>query len=265
MSVMNKCLALIGTLQTRLDALEQQNGMETVGKGGLQKNAQAQSSVNSMALETQTKRIDTLETTVRDLTRNISDLRTTLAQCRDDIGKDRSLVETSVMFKVEQFMNRSIKERIDHSMQDLKMFTENRCSDVETGMHQKVQQMFFEHDANVKKTVDASVADVRTQLTTQITQLSSQVQAATTTVASVPFTAIAPNKVDIQALNTRTPSPTPSPPTIVESTPEPSTNVSEPTSSSENENVSSLATTASGNVNDFSAGRRKIIRGPRKF
>jgi hypothetical protein len=243
-SAINKSLSLLSSLQTKVDALELQLNNGVVTPSSMPNQA---SYVAIATFESQNKRVDTIETSVRDLTRNMSDIRTALAQCRDDISKERSLIETSVVFKAEQFMNRSIKERIDNNMYDIKAFTENKCSEVEGNVIARLQQMMFEQESSLKELIlKACVEQVKPPIVSSPIIVSPSPSSSTVDVDATTVTPLTEPVAQVE-----------SPPLNVERNIDildEATSVSPPPPEAPTVQPPS----------DFTAGRRKIIKGPRK-
>lgn len=285
MAALNKCLSLISGLQTKVDAMELK-----VAHGGITPQSNV-AYVSAPTFDLHVKRVDTIETQNREMTRTLADLRNALANVREELVKERSVIETSVMFKTEQFCNRSIKERIDNTMFDIKTMNENRAVDLENNLNSHVQQMLFEQETNIKTYIDKQLASLRSTIASNPSQAQDVLPVATKSVASsTPVPIEPPVPSTTTALDLESPCPSPPPTlqsqdadednaTIARPSPlqAPSLVVTKPTFAAAtakgttanvthtlNGPITTDETHASHIPNDFSAGRRKIIRGPRK-
>lgn len=111
-SAVSRLSSMIANIQGRIDAIDAGN----------------KQSSNDPQILTKIAEIDNM----------LRDVRLSQAQGKDDLSKERSLIESSIMFKVEQYVNRSIKERMD--IMNISIDDKLRRADIEARIDQAVKK-----------------------------------------------------------------------------------------------------------------------------
>lgn len=147
LSIVNRLSNLITNIQSRLDTLETNSGLKAAP---------------TRAPDSQTdEKITALENLVKEL-------KLSLAQNKDDSSKDRTLIESTIMFKVEQYVNRSIKERMDI----MSVSTDEKIRKLD--IDQRVEQAFKKLTSDLEPRIRASIMpDLETRILSSLPQVSS--------------------------------------------------------------------------------------------
>jgi hypothetical protein len=118
MAIVNRCSGLISNLQAKVEEIEAK-----LGGGGSAVAASASAASSQASVEEHAKlsaKVASIETTIKELSKSLLEARTSLALSKEEAIKDKAMLETTLNFKMEQMINRSIKERIDLAMAELK-------------------------------------------------------------------------------------------------------------------------------------------------
>ena len=137
-SVVNRLSTVVTNLQNRVDAIVNDSTTKRSGHGD------QGTSVTSNISE----KLDALDTIVKEL-------KLSSAQGKDDLSRERNLIESSIMFKAEQYVNRSIKERMD--IMNITFDDKLRKVDVESRIEQAIRKHLQDFEFKIRGIVDEQV------------------------------------------------------------------------------------------------------------
>jgi hypothetical protein len=99
---------------------------------------------DKQSVTTLTTRLGTTEQSLQDLNASISRLSITL---KDDISKERSIIESAMQLKLEHYVTKCVKERLDLALQSYKTMYEDKL--------QKLQMQFRNDIESIKTQINA--------------------------------------------------------------------------------------------------------------
>jgi len=141
-SVVNRLSTVVSNLQNRVDAIVN----DTVKRGGHDDRDSVTANIKASAHITE--KLDALDTHVKEL-------KLSSAQGKDDISRERNMIESSIMFKVEQYVNRSIKERMD--IMNITFDDKLRKIDVENRVEQAVRKQLQDFELKIRGIIEEQV------------------------------------------------------------------------------------------------------------
>lgn len=225
MAMLNNVSRVMSTLQVRVDSIEK--GM----KAGSLDQPRDDKIVPSVAPE----RVSLIESNMRDVTKSINELRNIINLSREEVAKERSMIETTLTFKIEQLVNRSVKERVDMALNEMKAMNQLKNGELEGILSDRMNQLLVELEEKIMNQVSANAnANVNAMLSQKSLPEASIPEASIPLIEQATEVAVAPEVID-------------TPP------------ASEAVSSGSEE-----APTPTNSASDFANARRKIIRGAKK-
>lgn len=169
-AIVNRCSAMLNSMQSKLDDLETKvatsSSIPTIGA-----NTQSVTYASQEILDKANVRLSNVESMVKELSKSLLDARTTFTQSRDDHTKEKAALEASIVFKVEQIINRSVKERMDHIMEDVKSMLDAKLASATLVDNASLSTTLSITTQDMQAYIDKAVASLPSSDTENVKQL----------------------------------------------------------------------------------------------